>query len=381
MTDTKRDFLYEFNHSVKSVVDVDPSVVSVFENITNGNIRLCPVNIPDREFVNEVGRCIFIIKKIVADPYRVFVGRQEVVPVSQAQNIDQESVRLTLSDSSLWANKDGNIIPHSSYALTRDYVFINYENAFICQLINLLIIKLKAIRRKTALSLGIRPVEYLDTSNGSVNAEYVDFYNNVSTYIKKLLRLSKEKIFVENNRRSIDMSNVFVTDIFKSDKRYHFCHKFFCQYFKNKSAKISVTRDFRVLYHNFVLVRLIYELQNRGYFINSSKYRFADSGKMFVEPVIFDGKKKFTVFQTNNGIDIVSLQSKIHVEFSKSIIKFDSDVADDCNSRVELLSKKDKYTKVFVAYLLPDDIASCEQALSIGYNDVGKSIDKLIQNL
>jgi len=203
MADIKRDFLYEFNRMLRDIYSTSPSIVSVFESIDNGMLKLYPSAISDEDFVKEVGKAIFMIKKIVADPYKSFGGKQEIVPISQAQNVDRESVKLTLSDPSVWAVVDGKMTPKQAYTLVKDHVFINYENAFISRLITLIVIRLKKIKAKAAC-------EVIDKSSDA----YKQFIETVETYIRKLMRLSNERVFADNSRRTVDMSNIFVTDIF-----------------------------------------------------------------------------------------------------------------------------------------------------------------------
>ena len=124
MADIKRDFLYEFNRVLRDGYSTSPSIVSVFESIDNGILKLSPSAIYDDEFVKEVGKVIFMMKKIAADPYKSFSGKQEKVSVSQAQSIDQESVRLTLADPSVWSVVDGKRTPKHAYTLTKEHVFI-----------------------------------------------------------------------------------------------------------------------------------------------------------------------------------------------------------------------------------------------------------------
>ena len=65
MTDIKRDFLYEFNQKVREIYSENPSIVSVFENIDNGSLKLSPSNFSLNSFLKEVEKCIFVIKKII----------------------------------------------------------------------------------------------------------------------------------------------------------------------------------------------------------------------------------------------------------------------------------------------------------------------------
>ena len=368
MTDTKRDFLYDFNRGLRELYSNNPSVVSVFENIDSGNLKLIPANIPEADFVSKVGKCIYMIKRIVANPYKSFKGKHEIVPASKAQNVDSEAVRLTVSDPSLWAEKDGKRVPKQAYTLVNDYVFTNYENAFICQFINLLIIRLKAIKSKISNEV-----------SDKTSQEYIDVYNNVESYIHKLVRLSNEKVFVDNNRRVVDMANIFLTDILNSDNRYNFCYKFFCENFKSKNAKASVTKDFRVLYHNFALVQILYNLYKNGYSIDDSEYYVSESGKVFINKVVYKGEKEIKVTQCNNGIEVSSGDKTANVVFTKSIFRNVSEMAADCKIKLEKMNSE-KYSNIFVAYLSSEE-QLVENALSIGYKSADEAVSKLIKSL
>ena len=63
MTDIKRDFLYEFNQKVREIYSQSPSIVSVFENIDNGSLRLSPIELPDADFVPDTPRIEALIRQ------------------------------------------------------------------------------------------------------------------------------------------------------------------------------------------------------------------------------------------------------------------------------------------------------------------------------
>ena len=246
MTGNKRDFLYEFNRGLRAIYSSNPSILSVFENIENGSLHLKPAEIPEIDFIDAVGRCISVLKRIVADPYKVLERRQELVPVSQAQSMDRESIKLTLDDPSLWSDIDGKLLPKHAYSLTSEDVSINYENAFIYHLIGLIINRLRSIKKSYMNIWGIDS----DDMVNSVDAlpEHKEYFLLACTYIKKLTRLSCEKVLLNNKSRVVDFSNIYVTDTINTDKRYNYCYKFFCTMVKGHSQKNSVNRDFRVLY-------------------------------------------------------------------------------------------------------------------------------------
>ena len=126
MADIKRDFLYEFNRGLKESYSCNPTVVSVIEDIENGRLPLIPAEIPEMSFVKKVDKFIFMMKKILASPYKSFEGVQKIVSASQAQNVDRESVKLTLFDTSLWTvREDGKRVPENAYSLVNNYVFTN----------------------------------------------------------------------------------------------------------------------------------------------------------------------------------------------------------------------------------------------------------------
>lgn len=369
MTDIKRKFLYEFNRGLRDAYSNKPTVVSVFENIDSGNIKLSPTDIPNADFVKEVGKCISAIKKIVANPYKVVGGNYEVVPVSNAKSIDKEAIKLTLDDPTLWTIEKGKHMPKLAYSFAKEDVFVNYENAFIYQLINVTILRLKSV---------LSSLESTKHSEAS-EAEFAEFSETVKSYIRKLSRLSNEKVFEDNSRRSVDLSNVFVTDTIKSDKRYNFCYKFFCENIRShKKISESVT-DFRVLYHNFALVQIMYYLNKSGYKIEDSEYYVSVTDKVFIKPIVFNGSKKITLIQTANGVDIEVDGKLTHIEFAKSLLKSAVAISDDCEARVKKLAC-DKYEKVYVAYL--SSIKNTDECvLNIGYQDVEKTINRLIQSL
>ena len=381
MTDIKRDFLYQFNSGLLNCYSNKPSIVSVFGNIDNGELSLRPSNEDYSGFLDRVNKCIFVIKKILVNPYVVVSGNQEVVPASKAQNVNHESVKLTTLDASLWAKKDGANRPKSAYSLLSEDVFTNYENAFIYQLIILLIERLKSIRSKLAQSLGIKVVAKIeDVAASNLNEEQVKTYNTICLYINKLVRLSKEKVFAINSKRVINLSSIFVTDILASEKRYNYCYKFFCNELRNSLSRSISVNDYRVLYHNFALIQLMYQLYKKGYKVNDTNYYIAQTGKVFIDAIEFVGDKKLLLTPSKNGVDISLNDKLVRVEFSKTALKTATEIQEDYKNRAEALNRDNKFSKVYVAYL-----TSLEQTvdgiLSIGYKNVEDTINRLIEAL
>lgn len=369
MADIKRDFLYEFNRELRKINSDSSSIVSVFESIDSGALRLSPVEVPYADFIDEVGKCIFIIKKIVADPYKSVEGKQELVPVSQAQNMNQESIKLTLSDTSVWATESGKRIPKLAYSLANEYVYTSYENAFVCTLIKLLIPRLKKIKAKVEL-------DFPDKTAW----EYLQLNSTIDSYIRKLTRLSNEKVFVDNNRRVVDMSDIYITDIIASDYKYNYCYRFFVDNFKNNKSNNSIGRDFRVLYHNFALIQILYALYKSGYTFDDVEYYVSVSGKAFINPVNLSGEKEIAISQRMNGIDIACNNKLVRVEFSKALIKDSSAILEHFVENSSKIREENKYSNVYVAYLSSED-SSVDGVLSIGYKNAEKAIDKLINSL
>ena len=377
MADIKRDFLYEFNRGLKESYARNSAIVSVFEDIDNGCLPLFPVDIPDLDFVENVGRFVFMARKIVADPYKVFKGVQEIVPVSQAQNVDRESIKLTLSDTSLWAmDSDGKRVTKEAYSLVNNYVFTNYENAFIYQLVKLVLRRLSEIKAKVFDFYGVMSIEADGELEGS-NQKYLNLLSTVNAHIKVLNRLVRERALSDNSRRVVDMTEIFMTDIIKSDKRYNFCYKFYCNNFKSKNVRGAVTTDFRVLYHNYALVQFMYCINKLGYEIADAEYYLSDSGKMFIDIVEFTGEKKISLIPNKNGFDIKCNGKKVHVEFSRSMIGAANNIVADYNQRAVKFENSD-YADVYVAYLTSKAI-DVNGVLEIGFFGADAVISRLIE--
>ena len=368
MADIKRDFLYEFNRGLKETYSSNPAIVSVFENIEKGDILLSPVDIPEKIFVDKISKFIFMMKRIIADPYKSFKGVQEVVSASNAQNVDAESVKLTLADTSLWTEQNGKRVPKRAYTLVNDYVFTNYENAFVYQLIKLVLSRLMSIKSKLASTYGV----------DGANRDGEEIYSTLNSYIKSLNRIIRERVFSDNSGRVVDMSDIFITDILNSDQRYHYCYKFFVDNFR-KPAHGSISADFRVLFHNYSLVKLMYYISKIGYKINEAEYYLSDSGKMFIDSVEFNGEKKLVLTRTKNGVDISSENKSVHIEFSKSMIRSINNVKSDYDNRAKAF-ESNKYINVYFAYLMSENI-NVDGILEFGYKDSSESVVRLINTL
>ncbi|MBQ8145214.1 MAG: hypothetical protein IJ039_00365 [Clostridia bacterium] len=377
MTDIKRDFLYEFNNELRNIISNNSSIVSVFENIDNGSLKLSPTDFAVEDFLEEVGKCIFVIKKIISNPYVVVEGRQEIMPASQAKNANKDSVKLTIEDAALWSLNDGKVTPKNAYSVVSEDVFINYENAFIYQFIKLLIARLSSIKLTSLRSFGI---DFSKDISSQLNDEQSSFYDTLCSYIKKLERLSKERIFSENSSRVIDLTNIFVTDTLASDKRYNYCYKFFGKLTKKQKFSKNVTSDFRVLYHNFALIKLLYNIYKLGYSVLDSNLHIAVTGKFFIESVIFDGEKRIEIKPTANGVNLSSSNNCVHIDFSKSMLKNAKEINSDYSERIVKYDSQNAFSKIYVAYLSAETNV-LDGVLNIGYKDVDEQIAKLIKAL
>ena len=375
MAETKRSFLYDFNRTLREIYSCDSKLESVFENIDNGTLHISLNEIIDFDFLEKVNKLIFIVKRIIADPYKVLSGKQTIVPASEAKNSDQESFKLTLADSTLWNVKDGKIEPSFAYTLVKEDVEINYENAFIAELLKQLIIRLKMIRTDI---LRVSGASHNDSVDNNVESRFAEAYSIVTTQINKLNRISKQKIFVENSKRQIDSCDLFYTDTLKHDKRYNFCYKFFVNDLKFKKSNVAVTKDFRVLYHNFALIQILYKLYKSGYSFGDTTYQVAVSGKMIIDEFAISNESScLKVSRAFNGVKILSDKKSVLVEFSKKVIHSQSGIVSDYNERC----KKNNSDKIdyYVAYLTSKDCGS--GIVSIGYNNAQVAIESLINAL
>ena len=375
MAETKRSFLYDFNRTLREIYSCDSKLESVFENIDNGTLRISLNEVVDFDFLEKVNKLIFIIKRIIAEPYKVLSGKQTVVPASEAKSSDQESFRLTLADTTLWNIRNGKKEPTQAYTLVKEDVEINYENAFVGELVKQLIIRLKMIRTDI---MRVSGANHEDFVNNTIESRFAEAYSVVSTQINKLNRISKQKIFVENSNRTIDSFNLFYTDTLKHDKRYNFCYKFFVNDLRFKKSNVTVTKDFRVLYHNFALVQILYKLYKSGYLFGDSSYQIAVSGKMIIDEfAISKESTKLSITRMLNGVKINSDEKSILVEFSKKVINTESGIVNDYNEKCKKIdtSKSDYY----VAYLTTNDCGS--GILSVGYKNAQEAIETLVKAL
>lgn len=374
MADTKRNFLYEFNRTLRSIYSESALIESVFENIDNGKLRLSPNEFVNPEFLSKTEKLVFILKKILASPYKTVSGVQTIVPTSEAKSANHESVRLTMADPSLWSIKDGKRTPTYAYTIINEDVFTNYENAFICQLIKLLLMRLKMIRIDVIRVSGKTAVDF---ENGNAEGEYLEIYTQVTSLIKKLSRISKQKLFADNSAREVDLSNIFVTDIIMHDKRYNFCYRFFIQEMKNKQVSVTATKDFRVLYHNYALVHILYGLYKEGFKFDGASYRIPVSGKVVINTIeIKKGKDIAYVSRSKNGIDISCGDESVHIEFSKASLTSVESVKRDFESKSEKLGAQ--HPEFYIAY--PTSYEEIDDKIvSLGYKAPQSAVDKLIK--
>ena len=81
--------------------------------------------------------------------------------------------------------------------------------------------------------------------------KHLSALSTINAHVKVLNRLLRERAFSDNSRRVVDMTEIFLTDIIKSDKRYNFCYRFYCDNFKSKKMeKMRINLHFIIENYN-----------------------------------------------------------------------------------------------------------------------------------
>ncbi len=254
----------QFGYSVKAGED---------EVITNDSV-----------FASSVGVVIKEIRGIFRNP-RLHLRKEELVQnVSVASHFDNETLRKTYKDSSLWKVNGGGISPESVHTFVYEDDYTIYENRFLCALIDelysALTKKINAIKASlTTLNskitdkkdvLGLPDFEYLDLADKEGGIPVILATKDARVGVIEALIRNKKKLQVlmhSNIYKSCKKKGDFYlaqtrpTNILMQDKHYHVCYDFYLHYLRRD---VDLTTESK-MYESFVFVNLLCALDKYGY--------------------------------------------------------------------------------------------------------------------
>ncbi len=239
----------------------------------------------DSVFASSVDVVIKEIRGIFRNP-RLHLRKEELVQnVSVASHFDNETLRKSYKDSSLWKiNGGGEMAPESVHTFVYEDDYTIYENRFLCALIDALYTalsrKINAIKASlTTLNskitdkkdvLGLPDFEYLDLADKEGGIPVILAAKDARVAVIEALIRNKKKLQVlmhSSIYKSCKKKGEFLlaqtrpTNILMQDKHYHVCYDFYLHYLRRD---VDLTTEAK-MYESFVFVNLLCAMHNFGY--------------------------------------------------------------------------------------------------------------------
>ncbi len=239
----------------------------------------------DSVFASTVGVVVTEIRGIFRNP-RLHLRKEELVQnVSVASHFDNETLRKSYKDSSLWkVNSNGEMAPESVHTFVYEDDYTIYENRFLTALIDelygMITRKINAIQASlTTLNskvteqksaLGLPNFEYIDLADQEGGIPVILATKDARVGVIEALVRNKKKLQVlmnSNVYKSCKKKGEFVlhrtnpTNILMQDKNYHVCYDFYLHYLRRD---VDLTTPEK-MYESFVFVNLLCALHGYGY--------------------------------------------------------------------------------------------------------------------
>ena len=278
-------FLENFNLSLKKFYPNGKiSFYNLNEKIKKEEIKAYgkTINRINYGLIDEINNVIKEISRICSTPLISVKYLDEIVKIESATNINEESIKETINDSSLWKIRNQKPEPEKSHNNLIEENYATYENCFI----KLLIDKIEGILRyyegsifskiKTigsyfnSLELGFSKFSVFnnysikDLTKKAIldkgNSKYFEYYKKTLQILNKIKIFKSSLLYKECSRvKDID-PNIHLTNILSKNYSYNYCFKFYI----NKILR-NYEKTTEINYYNYALIRLLISLFDNGF--------------------------------------------------------------------------------------------------------------------
>lgn len=221
----------------------------------------------DNEFFGEVSFILSVINSIIAHPHISNKGEDVILRSNQAGHLSNDSFQKTYKDSSLWKEKNLEMVPeYVHYYQYTDELKI-YENVFIGMLIDLIDIEIAKYNE-----FYTRLVPSLNNKYDKVimaNHQVESSLCRLDQIERKIKHIKSTYFYKEVSKVHLPQKNIQPTNILLKDRLYHFCFKFYRKFIQYEN-KMELEKDFR-LYYYFTILKV---LKKKEFTLDTSKNNF-----------------------------------------------------------------------------------------------------------
>lgn len=281
-------FLKEFNDSLFTSFNSEKvNFNEILNKINDGTIKIYSNKneVINYKFIDEISKVSEEIGRIISKPLISVKYNDEIIRVEEASLIDEDSIRETIKDTSLWTYKNEEARPKETHTkfILEDYAI--YENRFIKLLIDQIeslvyYYKTNLFNKISTLASYFNTLE-LGFTKYSVfnniklnyiqnralldkgNSKYYENYTKTLQILNKIRSFKSSRLYKECSKLPDINRNINLTNIIMKNYSYNYCYKYYVNsLYKDKD-------DTEELYFNYALIRFFSALFNNHFkFLN-----------------------------------------------------------------------------------------------------------------
>lgn len=204
----------------------------------------------DLEFFDELSLILSVISSIIARPHISNKGEDVILRGDQAQNISNESFQKTLRDSSLWKEKNLEMVPEYVHHFEINDEIKIYENVFVGMIIKLIDNELK--KYSEFYSSLLPTVDYTKIIPINRNEYVEEAIRKIDVMIRKVSHLKNTYFYKEVSKVTLPPEKIQPTNILVKNRLYNMCYKFYRKFIRYDD-QAEVAKDLRMYYYYLIL--------------------------------------------------------------------------------------------------------------------------------
>ena len=236
---------------IKEYQDNHKSITSLYSDVEQLNINsLQSFSFQtDNDFFDEVSFVLSVINSIIAHPHIVTKGEDIIIRAELAGHISQDSFQKVFKDSSLWKEKNIEMVPEYVYYHQQQDEIKIYENIFIGMLIKILD---QEVNKYNEFYVSILP-SFNDEQTFVLEDEVIEkALSKLENLQRKLGHIKHSSFFKEISKCDLSQKSIQPTNILLKDRLYNYCFKFYRKFIVYED-KESLKKDFRIFYQSLIL--------------------------------------------------------------------------------------------------------------------------------
>ena len=216
----------------------------------------------DNDFFDEVSFVLSVINSIIVHPHIVTKSEDIIIRAELAGHIAHDQFQKVMKDSSLWKEKDIDMVPENVYYHQYIDELKIYENIFIGMLIKLLD---QEINKYYDFYVSILPSIGSQYEIVLENESIETALSKVDKLQRKLRHIKNSHFYKEISKCDLSLKKIQPTNILLKDRLYNYCFKFYRKFVAYEDLE-SLKSDFRTYY----LFQMLKTLNKKGFVLDES---------------------------------------------------------------------------------------------------------------